>query len=331
MSKILKNSYQQIDETLISLSSFHGCLSSDDIGQIKLLSKNINEDGIVEERDKIEKCASSNKTYYYNSNWNEESIEQLKEYATICKCKTIGVNPEGEDFLKKSDEIEKMHKQASTNIKESSLLSDVIDPFNLDREIDTSYLKKDMSWNKLSSTSKILKPIASNKQHSIVSIGGGEDYFKNLHLNVRRGQNSVINPNAIDSIVNDKSEDVGLRIRKERKERETGRKAEIIATEKQIVQKAKDIGFGSIPHGTVTLTESLNAQPGIKNKNIFNLDAEQTAGEKLADQNRQRKASIQREAKKDDRLWDKQQPQATHEISDVFTKSLSEKLKLIKK
>ena len=331
MSKILKNSYQQMDETLISLSSFHGCLSYDDIAQIQLLPKSINEDGIVEERDKIEKCASSNKTYYYNSNWNEESIGQLKEYATICKCTMIGVNPEGEDFLKKSDEIAKMHKQASTSIKESSPLSEVMNPFNLDREIDTSYLKKDMSWDKLSPESKMLKPIASNKQHSIVSIGGGEDYFKTPHLNIRKGQNSVTNPNAIDSIVNNKSEDVGLRIRKERKELEAGRKAEIIATEKQIVQKAKDIGFGSIPHGTVTLTESLNAQPGIKNKNIFNLDAEQTAGEKLADQNRQRRASIQREAKKDDRLWDKQQPQATHEISDVFIKSLSEKLKLIKK
>jgi len=114
MSKILKNSYQPIDETLISLSSFDGCLSSDDIGQIKELSKNINEDGIVDERDKIEKCASSNKAYFYNSNWDNEAVGQLKEYATVCKCKILGINPDGEEFLKKAKEVEKMKRSIKT-------------------------------------------------------------------------------------------------------------------------------------------------------------------------------------------------------------------------
>lgn len=332
MSKILKNSYQPLDETLISLSSFDGCLSSEDVGQIKILPKSIDEDSMVEERDRIEKCASANRVYFYNSNWNNDSISQLKEYATVCKCKTLGINPDGEEFSKKASEIEKMHKEASVTVKEPSSLSAVMDPFNLDREIDVSYLAKNKSWDKLSSEAKMSKPTVSGKQHSIISAGGGEDYLKNLHLNVRRGQNSVTDPNAIGSIVNNKSEDVGLRLRNARKEQEIGRKSEIIATEKKIVQEGKDIGFGSIPHGRVTLTEAMNVQPGIKNKNLFNLDApNQTSGEKLAKKNEQRKASIQREVQKDERSWDKPQPQATHEISDVFTKTLAEKLKSIKK
>jgi hypothetical protein len=331
MSKILKNSYQPIDETLVSLASFGGCLSSEDIGQIKILPKNIDEDSIIEERDNIEKCASSNKVYYYNSNWANDSIAQLKEYATVCKCKTLGINPDGEDFLKKANEIEKIHKEASVAVKEPSPLSAVMDPFNLDRDIDTSYLNKDKSWDKLSPEAKISKPTVLDKQHSITNAGGGDDYLKNAHLTVRRGQNSVTNPNAIESIVNDKSEDVGLRIRKERKEQEIGRKSEIVASEKKIALQGKDSGFGAILQGKVKMTESLNAQPGLKNKNIFNLDAKQTDGEKLAKQNEQRKASIQREVQKDERSWDKPQSQATHEISDVFTKTLAEKLKSIKK
>ena len=95
---------------------------------------------------------------------------------------------------------------------------------------------------------------------------------------------------------------------------------------------AVTFGFGAILQGKVKMTESLNAQPGLKDKNIFNLDApEQTDGEKLSKKNEQRKASIQREVQKDDRLWDKPQRQSTHEISDIFTKSLEEKLKKIKK
>ena len=331
MSKILKNSYQAIEETLISLSSFDGCLSSGDVGEIKVLPKSINEDSIVEERDRIEKCASANKVYFYNSNWDNDSISQLKEYATVCKCKTLAINPDGEDFSRKANEIEKMHKEASVATKKASPLSAVMDPFNLDREIDTSYLDKNKSWDKLASGVKMSKPSMSGKEHSVISAGGGEDYFKNLHLNVRRGQNSVTAPNAIESIINDKSEDVGQRLRNARKEQEIGRKSEMVATEKKIVQEAKDIGFGSMPHGRVMLTEAMNVQTGIKTKDIYNLDAKQTDGEKLAKKNEQRKASIQREVQKDERLWDKKQSQATHEISDVFTSALAENLKKIKK
>ena len=331
MSKILRNNYQPLDETLISLSSLDGCLSSEDVSQIKTLPKGINEHGLVEERDKIEKCASTNKLYFYNSNWDNDSIGQLKEYATVCKCKTLAIDPDGEEFCKKANQIEKMHKEAST-VKNQSPLSAVMDSFNLDREIDTSYLAKNRSWDKLFPEAKISKPTASSKQHSIVSVGGGEDYLKNLHINVRRGQNSVADPNAIETIINDKSEDVGLRLRKERKDQETGRKSEITVVEKRMVQNAKDKGFGSVPNGTVRLTEALNAQPGIRNKDAFHLDvAKQTDGEKLIKKNEQRKASIQREVKKEERLWDKKQPQATHEISDIFTKALAENLKKIKK
>jgi hypothetical protein len=58
---------------------------------------------------------------------------------------------------------------------------------------------------------------------------------------------------------------------------------------------------------------------------------EKTEGEKLSKQNEQRRASIQRKVEKDERSWDKAQPQATHEISNIFTKSLGEKLKQINK
>jgi len=331
MSKILKNTYQPLDDTLISLSSLDGCLSSDDIGQIRVLAKSVNEDGMIEERDRIEKCASSNQVYFYNSNWDKDTIGQLKEYAGICKCKILGINPDGEEFCKKASEIEKLHKEASVTATEKSPLAGIMDAFNLDREIDTSYLSKDKSWDKLSSESKMSKPTMSSKEHSIISAAGADDYFKNVHLNVRRGQNSVTNPDAIKSIIDDKAEDVGVRIRNERKEQEVGRKSEIIASEKKMIQDAKDAGFGALPNQGAKLTAAMNAQPGIKNKDIFNLDAEQTDGEKLPKQNEQRKASIQREVKKEERAWDKKQPQATHEISDIFTKALAENLKKIKK
>lgn len=331
MSKILKNSYQPIDETIISLSSLDGCLSSADIIHIKKLSKTLDENGMVDERDHIEKCASANKVYFYNSNWDKNSITQLKEYATVCSCKTMPVNPDGEEFIKKANEVEKMHKEASKVVENINPLSAVVNPFNLDREIDTSYLTKNKSWDKLSPADKISKPTTLNKQHSIISIGGGEDYLSNAHLTIRRGQNSVTKPDAIESIVNDKSEDVGSRIRRERQEQDIGRKSEIIASEKKIVQEGKDMGFATIPHGKVKLTEAMNAQPGLKNKDMFNLDAKQTVGEQLSKQNEKRRASIQRKAKKDERLWDKQQPQATHEISDIFTKALADNLKKIKK
>lgn len=326
MTKLFKSSFDT-DELSLNLNKFAGYVSSSEAKRLISLPTNLSEDDVVDQRDLIEKCASSNSVYFYNNKWSKETVGQLKEYACVCGCECRGIDPNDEKVIEMSQEKEGTIKEASASPKNSLVLKD---PF--EREIDTSYLNK-IDWQKITPASKVGKPNTMMTSSSVISIGGGEDPLKNPRLNVRRGQNSVAVPDSIGKIIENKKVDVGVRLREEANNRSEFRKSELKATEKQMVQEAEAKGFGSLSSkGKIIVTETLNAQPGIRGKGAFNFDLpDQTKGESLKNQNAARKESIQREAKTNDREWDNPQGSSKHVISSDLIDSLRENLSKIAK
>jgi len=328
MSKILKTS---LDENTYNIASLDGCFCSNDLSYIKSLPDSIGEDAIYDEREKIEKCASTHNVYYYNSNWDRDAVSQLEEYAGICNCKIAGVDPKDNSFLQKVSYAKQVEKMASSETTETpdikNPLMGLMDPFKLDGDNQKSGAK-DKEWEKVSSATKLSQPNVLTNLHSVTSIGGGENYQLNNHMNIRRGQNSIVDPDAIQKAIQDKTEDAGQKMRNEKKELETKRKAEIVSSEKKLVADAKSMGFGSMPAGKVQLTGASFAQPGLKSDDLFRFEMpSKTLGEELSAQNQTRKSSIQRKDVEDDREWDTPRSQKVFTVGslvdvDVLKKNL---------
>ena len=320
----------------------------------------LDEDTLVSEMDLIERTASSGKNYYYSSKWSPEMVCSLKEFACACeyKGKMIEVDPENEDIkglAVVASEHATLEKQASANEpkpKDDSLVSQLSealgDPFKLSDVGDVTQITGEnlhktkeqkaaakaeakKEWEKVTPSSKLGDASSITLTNSIVPLAGEYEYDKSPNLRVKPGQNSVARPDAIGDLI--KSEDTGERLHKENAQRSKERKAEKKMWEKDEVKRAKDLGAGAFPRGSVFMTESMNAQPGIRDGLVQagvyqEAKAElpdRTAGEKLAEQNKSRKAGIQRQ-KEGARAWEKVVGASRHEISDVFAEAIEKSL-----
>ena len=82
MTKLFKSAFD-VDDLSFKVNKFHGYVSQADAKRIISLPESISEDGLVEQRDLIEKCASSKSKYFYSSKWNGETVGQIREYACM--------------------------------------------------------------------------------------------------------------------------------------------------------------------------------------------------------------------------------------------------------
>ncbi len=279
------------------------------------MSCNIDEDGLVLERDKIEKCASTKTPYHYNVQWPDKVKSELKEYASVCKMDMSNfqaVDPASlidKITVVKAASSEPMVKTASANLV-------LNDPFKLDTAGDNPHMVKE-NWQDVKKETILAERPAMK---GIVPIRGGEDYFINPEIRVTKGQNSIIDPNAIGKLSESTVEDTGARLQREKQEREAAREEE---HKKWQEGKAmpKDITARS-----VFQTESLNAQPGIRG-NVFDFTTvpELTDGEKLHEANEDRRRQIRGEDKKKHEFTVEKNP--TPKISDTFAEELKKYLK----
>ena len=67
------------------ISSKYDNLSSIDserLNRLASLSGKLDDKDLTDEFDAVEKCASSQSTYHYNASWDNETVSQIKDYAT---------------------------------------------------------------------------------------------------------------------------------------------------------------------------------------------------------------------------------------------------------
>jgi hypothetical protein len=294
-------------------------LQAKDVKDILKMPSELSDEEVTIEKEKIEKCASANKSYYYNINWNQKVKSELKEYAQVCGVNSSNfkaIDPKTVEPLAITASDSKMIRTASKT--EQKLVLN--DPFKLDEKISNVHEKE--AWTpKIELASKLSdKPNMSG----IVALRGGENYFENSESKIARGQNSITDPNAIDKLANSSTEDTGARLRRENKEKENLKKVrhETWQKEKAEAMNKKD----AVASRKVFPTESLNAQPGIKGE-VFDYSKlpEKTAGELLKEQNEDRRKQIRGESKPKHEFNIAKNP--TRSISDDFSSELKKFLK----
>jgi hypothetical protein len=295
----------------------HKTLKAEEVNTILKMSSNISEDDIVMEKDKIEKCASSNSTYYYNTGWSPSVKAELKEYASVCKMNMSNFKAIEPSSLTSIASDSKMVKTASVAEAPRLVLSD---PFKLDEKIASGFEKT--KWvPELKDASKLAdRPTMSG----IIPVRGGEDYFANSESKVAMGQNSISNPKAIETLAESTVEDTGARLRRENKEKESSKKTRHEDWQKEKVEAM--VGKEILPKRYIFPTECLNAQPGIKGE-VFDYSKlpEKTAGEQIHGQNEDRRKAIRGEDKSKYEFAVAKNP--TRSISEDFGSELAKHLK----
>jgi len=293
----------------------------------------LSDDVLVSERERIDRCASSEETYYYSDKWDKSDVAKLKEYASVCGLshdKFAAINPD--EFVKANIE-----KNAGAKILRVASKAEVaanpfeglklVDPFHLE---DIEEEKAKANWEEVKSASKLdAKP--SMMTGAVVPIGGGEDYLSNSDTPLAKNQNSIVNPTAIEQLAKSDKEDTGVRLAREAKERE-----EAIVKRHETWQEDKIKAMehlDDLPKGTVFPTEVMNAQPGLNNPSSqmgvyasFDKDSipEKTVGESLGQRNEDRRKSIQGADKEVHEFGI--QAEASRTISDPLFDSLKKSL-----
>lgn len=286
-----------------------GAVSIEDMDRVAKMTDLISDDDMVLEKDRIDKCASSNSSYFYNMSWPNKAKSELKEYAMAC----------GMDMDKfKAVELSKfVHKAASFEapmVKTASAIC-LSDPFKIDENISNAHEKS--KWSpELKGASKLSDKPSMN---GIVPIRGGEDCNANSESKVAPGQNSISNPGAIQALAESVEEDTGARLRRENEEKVNQRRVDHDGWEKEKIEamEMKNI----LPNRSVFPTESMNAQPGIKGE-VFDFDSvpEQTDGEKIKQANVDRKEAIRGKEKSKHDFISERSP--VRGISDTFAEEL---------
>jgi hypothetical protein len=224
------------------------------------------------------------------------------------------------DDLSEDDQKE-LFREIDKNWKAKDEVTAMLnDPFKLDEKADTSHMDK-ANWEDVQRQSSLNdKPAMMG---SVRPIRGGEDYNANPFSQTARGQNSIDNPDAIKALAESEEEDTGARLRKENEQKEEAKKAEHERWQKDKIASMEDSDI--IPKGNIFPTESMTAQPGLK-EDVFNFDVpDKTEGEKIAEANEERRKAIQGEDKEQHEFELKTSPKA--EISDTFADALKKALR----
>ncbi len=276
------------------------------------------EDDLVSEKSVIEKCAASKKPYHFNAKWSDEVKSELKEYASICGMNESKLKPVDPEVVAEDIKTISSNVANSATVKTATKID--FDPFYIDKKLTDEDAPR-IPWEKIAPQSKMAeKPTMSG----IVPVRGGEDYFANSESKVAKGQNSISDPNAIGKFAENNVEDTGARLQREKQEKEDNKKTRHQDWEKEKLGAMAD---NKIPSRKVFPTESMNAQPGIKGKGVFDFDSipTQTDGEKIKESNAQRKEQIRGKSKERHQFTVEKNP--TSQISDTFAEELKKHLK----
>jgi len=260
-------------------------VSTEEMKRLASLPSNVSDKNVVEEKDRIEACATNKKPYHYSAQWPDSIKSELKEYAMVCgmdMSKFKSINPNSIEASSSG-----IVKTASSGVAEVEPEKLVIDAFKIDEKIASSHEKTKWQAEGKDATKLADRP----SMIGIVPIRGGEDYFANSESKVARGQNSISDPDAIGKMSQSSIEDTGARLKRENAEKESAKKTrhEDWQKEKIAAMEGKEI----LPGRKVFPTESMNAQPGIKG-NIFDFNnvPDKTEGEQIKQANQERKEQI---------------------------------------
>jgi len=291
---------------------------------------------LLQECEQIEKCASSDQPYYYNSTWSDSHVQHLKEYASVCGLeskKVVGIDPT--PVIEKKASSQEFVKTANFEASpmESALKDALGDPFHIEERSETSYMDK-ANWESITPELKLKDVPVTAMTGGIVPVRGGEDYRISNQQSLASHQNSIVDPEALDRFVESETRTAGEQLVIDNAKRKQEREEKVQGWQQEKIAEMEAAGFEA--QGVVFPTEVGNVGSGISGSfmgaysdaDLQNLP-ERTAGESLSEQNDSRRASIQREAASDkDKRgeWDRIQESPSRMVSDHFSEELKKRL-----
>ena len=338
MTMIFKVSDQ--DRISPTIETMEHAMKSPRIGDGRKFASTLDDDGLAEECECIEKCASTVSDYSYFEGWSKDKIDQLREYASVVgfKGKMVAVRQAEEAIaVNTSDDDAGMKQLAAIPVSRPCVSSDLAlavgDPFNLTDISDASKQKDD--WQKVRPEMKLAdQPNVEARLGSIMPIRGEYEYDTSAKLRVRRGENSVADPDAIGKLA--KEQDTGERLKAEIANIKTERKAAKTLWQNEAIQQAKAMGPGALSRGTVILASDaapkipesgldLKAAMSEFGKKEIAETADLADGEKLRMAATDRKARIQRKSETED--WEKVSGSTRPTLQESFADALEFQLK----
>jgi hypothetical protein len=339
MTTIFKMANQEgITQTFEDMDRITGAsLNNEDIN----ITASLDEDGLSNEMAKIEKCASSGGNYAYNAAWSDSHVARLREYAAVVgfngKMIAVTASTDSKETIE-DDATMKRLADVPVNRPEASpdLRLAVADPYLL-VELQDAPETKD-KWETVNPERKLASaPDQTARMGSITPIRGEFEYEKQQQLRVRKGENSLANPDAIGKL--SQEEDTGERLKAENANHKAERKAAKSAWETETVMAAKASGVGALSRGNVFMTASIpekKASSGLElDMAVIELSKmnaptipdlqEFTDGEKLHTANVDRKSNIQRKASTDN--WQLVKGSKRPSLDDDFANALEFQMK----
>lgn len=291
------------------------------------------DDGVLaQECDCIEQCAASKQPYYVNAEWRNKDKEHLHEFAMVCGLSRDlfreGTETQIQSNASNEEDEELVKLAASATAPKDTL--DIGDPFKLDQLGEMDHMNP-TNWEDVKK-SEILddKPVLA--QGNIVPIRGGDEYEKHPVHVPPMGQNSIVNPDAIEQAANSDELDTGVRLRNEKAQKEAAKKQAHVDWQDDLVGRMKKLDI--VPKGSVFPTEMLHAQSGLNTPSSSEMGVyaqhdpndipDKTPGEQLKDKATAHREAIQRP--KQDNDWERPSREASRSISETFADALKDAL-----
>jgi len=310
-------------------------MSSPRIGDGRKFAASLDDDSLADECECIEKCASSGKDYTYFEGWPQDQIDQLREYAAVVglKSKMVPIRQSADEQVVNTDNDDAdMKRLAEIPVSRARVSSDLAlavgDPFNLTDISDLPKSKDD--WERVRPEVKLAdQPKENARLGSVMPIRGEYDHDVSISLRVRRGENSVADPDAIGKLA--KQQDNGERLKQEAATKKIERESSKSIWQQEAISQAKAMGPGALSRGTVILASdavqklpesSLDlraAMSELGKKEIGELP-DFTDGEKLHQIAEDRKAGIQRKVEASD--WQRVKGTTKPTLQDSFADAL---------
>ena len=291
-----------------------------DADRIASLPATLTEDAFTSELDVIEKCASTNSSYFYNANWDQDITGRLQEFAAAYNVKAFAANPSDPLVLAAKTQTTEVVKTASVATAKIQPIA-ISDAFQLESKGNMDHMKKVSNWNQPTAESKVVNPNIFMTAGAVIRMGGNEDTRIHSHLKAIPGQNSVTNPDAIKDLAT--QVDTGVRLRQEAKDRTEQRQAVGKSWETEVAQAGKVAGAAAKSN----IIPAAAAPASGKAFGSLHLDAvpAKTTGEQFKSQSDARRAGIQRSVETE-HAWDGLQGTTKAKVGDLLLAGLEERL-----
>jgi len=298
-----------------------------DAERMSKVNESVTADKIVEARAEIERCAQAGETFYYGSETPESVKRGLVEYAEAVGLPSDSVAQVDSDTIRTSrGVVDTLSAVADAAEPAAEQIFDIMPT----QSTDPDAFAKDGSWE----TSKAAQLMNYRPDvEGVVPIRGGDEYDLNPVKGVRDGENSIADPDAIETSAQAEGKSSVDLIREGNESRKNASIFDSDAWESGMSAEMDDT---IVPDGGYRMVESPQSQNHSSTGSYRETIAadpdsapvpDRTAGEQIPELNQLRACEITRETEIDD--WEKLESSVGNTVTDLFFDNLQKNLEQI--